>query len=402
MENNVDTTEEVKTDGIPLRGTFETQAYKDAKAKESEGGETTETSTETQTGDQTSTETSTETSTDTQVHTEVEDDYTKEFAELSELSGFEIKSYDDLVDNLKARRDLETQLIEAKEKLKSYEGLDPLALDIDKASKAGIDINQYLQARTLNPDTLSGKDLLREKFLLENAEQAKNRPDFVKMRFEREFTAKFGEAGKTYSDVDGDDFESKNEEANYQKAALQAEEDSAKRYLQDWKAKNVTIKEPAPQVTETGYTEEQTAAIRQEYTNKAKEFVSSVESVEIAVGDKSFTYGIEGHLAAIEKDLANPVETLQRHGIDLVNNKLDPDKMGELITAWYILKDVGFGKSLADFSIEQFNKQTITTKQTGTSPTQPLTGGAIPEKTLGQKIGEGFAAAREAKRSEQK
>jgi len=403
-EENVDTETEVGevNKEIPLRGTYESKAYKEAK----ERGEVPETSTEkpattaeepvaeVKPGEEKPTETSTETSTPAEepvVEPEVDP-----FQQLSEDVGYEVKGYDDMVNNLKSRRDLEQQLNEVK---KTLEGLDPLALDIDKAAKSGIDINQYLNARKLDPDALQAKDALREKFLLENAQLVKDSPDFARKKFEKDYSSRYGIINKDLSLLEGEDLAKELEEVEFAKASLDAESKSAKRFLQDWKQKNVTIPEVKQQEVVPGISEEQASQIRETYNNQAKDFVSAAEAVEIAIGDKTFSYGVENHKKALENDLLNPMETLARHGVDLTNGMIDPEKFGELLTAYYILRDANFGKSLSEFSIEQFNKQTVTAKQTGAAPTQPLTGGAIPAKTQNQKVGEAFRAKREAERS---
>jgi hypothetical protein len=408
IDQDVDTgTEEVVGEAkkeIPLRGTYESKAYKEAKERGEAGGETstetavtTETVAEVKTGEEMPTETSTETSsatTQTVEETQSEED---PFLQLSEDAGFEVKGYDDLVNNLKSRRDLEQQLNEAK---KTLEGLDPLALDIDKAAKSGIDINQYWHARTLDPDKLQAKESLYEKFILENAQLVTDNPDHARKTFERDFKRKYDIINKDLSLLDGEDLAKEQDEVEFAKASLDAESKSAKRFLQDWKQKNVTVPQAKQQEVAPGISEEQASQIRETYFNQAKEFVSAAEAVEIAIGDKTFSYGVENHKKAIENDLLNPMETLARHGVDLVNNTIDPSKFGELLTAFYILQDGNFGKSFSEFSIEQFNKQTVSAKQTGAAPTQPLTGGAIPAKTTNQKVGESFRALREAKRSE--
>ncbi len=314
-------------------------------------------------------------------------DYTSFYKKVSDGVGEEIKSDEDIINKIRSGRDLQTKFKEVETKAKSYEDLDPLAKDIDRVRKSGTDLDLYLSARNMTPDTLETRDALYRKFRIENPEYKES---LAKTLFEEDFEAKYGVIDQKLNEIEAEDpaIKLKLERA---KARLEADEIKSKRFLEDWKAKNVTIAEPDP-----GLSQEKQEELRQGYLNEAKSFVDNIETLDITVGDGVFKYGLEAYSKDILNDIQNPLETLKRLGVDLIAGKIEADKFGELITKLYAID--GIGKPLADWALEQSNAAHIKTRLDNPEPTKNPAGGDLPEKDHAEKIGEAFQAERDRKR----
>lgn len=299
---------------------------------------------------------------------------------LAERAGIDVESEDEIIEYLQNFGSIKESLPQLQEKAKYYESLDPLALDIDKAKKAGIDENLYLTARSLDIDGLEEDDAIWMQFKLQNAQLLKDDPKFAKMKFDREQQQKYGLLSKKLDEVEAE--ESK-EEIEFQKRSKQTDAISAKRFLQEWKEKNVTI----PESQKTPSTEE-LDQIRNDYFKRADEFIESTDTLDIFLDeDTVFKYGLDDIKEDVRQDLKNPIETMKRYGVDLENATIDADKLGELLITVKAIE--GLAKPLSDFILEKRNKDLVTSK-TKPEPPQPQAGGALPEKTENQLVGEAF------------
>lgn len=308
---------------------------------------------------------------------------------LAEKAGVEAGSEDDIVNYLQQFGQVSKDLPTLKEKAKYYESLDPLALDLDKAKKAGIDENLYLKARSLDTANLSDDDAIWMQFELQNAQLVKDDPKFARMKFEKELKAKYGLADAQLDELEA---EENRDEIEFQKRSKIADAQSAKRYLQDWKQQNVTIPE-----TQQFPKEEELEQIRNEYFQQADGFVDSIDTLDIPLDDSNvFKYGLEGVKDSIREDLRNPLETLKRHGIDLENQRIDAEKFGELLAVYYAFD--GFSKPFSDYVLEKRNKEQVISK-TRPEPPQPQVGGALPEKDFDERLAEAFERQRKARAS---
>lgn len=370
--------------GIPFKGSFKTSDYQEEP--QNDVAQTTEdqpqepvtqgvTSTEgiEATGGQ-PTETQTEETEKTNAPT------VELWKSLAERAGIDVESEDEIIEYLQNFGSIKESLPQLQEKAKYYESLDPLALDIDKAKKAGIDENLYLTARSLDIDGLEEDDAIWMQFKLQNAQLLKDDPKFAKMKFDREQQQKYGLLSKKLDEVEAE--ESK-EEIEFQKRSKQTDAISAKRFLQEWKEKNVTI----PESQKTPSTEE-LDQIRNDYFKRADEFIESTDTLDIFLDeDTVFKYGLDDIKEDVRQDLKNPIETMKRYGVDLENATIDADKLGELLITVKAIE--GLAKPLSDFILEKRNKDLVTSK-TKPEPPQPQAGGALPEKTENQLVGEAF------------
>lgn len=307
---------------------------------------------------------------------------------ISQKTGVEFKSDDEIIERLTKLTAYEQELNTLKNK-NPYDGLDPLAVDMDKATKSGIDINLYWEARQMDPDKLDAKESLRREYLLKHAVPGVD-SKVLERRFEREFQTKYGIIDRQ---MDETERESSKDQIEAAKDDLATDSVLAKRYLQDWKQKNVTIPDPA----KNGPSQEELAQKRDEYLNRVDSFVDGSDTLEIPVGDKVFKYGLDEHRDDIRNALKNPVEALKEIlGVDVQTGAIDEQRFGASIAA--LMAFDGIGQKLAEFGVEQFNHQTITQRTTTPAPPQQQLGGAIPERTHDQKVGDAFAALKEQRR----
>lgn len=305
---------------------------------------------------------------------------------LSGLVGEDFADESQVISRLKSGRELATRVKDLEVKAKNFEGLDPLAVDVDRAAKSGIDVDLFLEARKLDVNALDTKKALQEKFLRENTEY--DRPLALKM-FELEYKGKYGILTKDMDDMERAD---KVEELEIAKIRLEAEGIKAKRFLGDWKAKNVTI--PDKQVT--GPTEEQVRVQAEAYQTKVKEYIGNLGELEIPVGDQVFKFGTDTHLKDISAAVGNPIETLKLMGVDIVKGEIDPEKFGDAITK--LLAVDYLGKPLADWALEQSNAAHVKAKLEKPAPNNAPAGGDLPEKSHDERVAAAFEAADKQKR----
>ncbi len=169
---------------------------------------------------------------------------------------------------------------------------------------------------------------------------------------------------------------------------LKSDEIASKRFAGDWKQKNVTISEPQAQ----GMSQEQI----QQYYNQANSVVDEFENISIPVGDKVFNFGLEEYKESLRQDLAQPIETLKRFGVDLELGTIDPAKFAELLLSNYALGEIG--KPLTDWHLEQANAQTVRQQLNTPTPATPIGSGANKTPTVDERVAQAFQADREARR----
>lgn len=311
----------------------------------------------------------------------------------NEKAGTQYQTIEEAIEEIKSGRGLKEKLIDSEKKLGELSVLDdPFVRDIAKAKKSGIGIELYLEALKMDVDKLDAKQSLKEAFLRRNADLVATDPEFAGMKFEKDYQAKYGKIGEQL-DVKGlDEFEIKektlefNRDQDFIKRSLNAEAMQDKKYLNDWKKQHITIPD-APQ--QAGMTDAQI----QQYTLQVDSFVGQNEMIEIPVGDKlKFNFGLKDYKETLKKELLNPLETLKKHGIDVENGIIDPDKLGKLLTAAYVGGNIA--KPLSDWAVDARNIEFLKQKVVQPAPTQSIAAGAAAgaEDDLATRFAKGMAA----------
>lgn len=303
---------------------------------------------------------------------------------IREAAGLEVRNEDEIINHLKSSRDLMTKFEETDRALK---GLDPLAKDIDRAVKAGMDVEQYLEARKMDPEKMSDQEALKRAYMLKNQKLVAADPKFVEKKFEIEQRAKYG---VLYEDMTDEERQQRAEEIDFATRSQKIDALEAKEFLVDYKQKNVTIEDRV----------DSDAAKRQEFVDKyytrSEQFVNELESLDVPVENGVFKLGVDEFAGEIREDLKNPLITLKKLGVDLETMSIDADALGETLVKLRALDSIG--PKLSKWAAEQKAAEVIG-KAAGTPPPpQSLAGGALPEKDHDLKVAEAIEAQRQARR----
>jgi hypothetical protein len=305
---------------------------------------------------------------------------------IREKAGVELSGEDQIIDEIRSGRDLKVKFSESETRLKTLDSLDPLALDIDRAVKAGMDVDLYLSARKMDPEKMDEKESLRREFLIKNPKLVAQDPEFANQKFEREFSSKYQILTE---DLSPEELLQKQSDIDFMKRSQRADAMNAKEFLADWKSKNVTL-------PETSSRDMDKTELVQKYLSGADSFADSLTVVSVPVEDQVFNLGLEDSIGEIRKDMKDPINTLKRLGVDLVGGNIDPDLFGDTLARLYALENIG--PKLSTWALEQNASATVKATLTGATPTQSLAGGALPEKDHDVKVAEAFEARRQAQR----
>ena len=301
----------------------------------------------------------------------VEEDYTEEqfFTDLSEDTGLELTSYEQLVENHHELSRLRTENQQLREN--PFQGYDPIVADIAKASQSGVDINTYLMAKNLSPSEMDGKEAMFQQFMLQNPNYAKY-PQQARQQFERDFKQKYGIIDSQFTDEDDEEgLANHNHLVNDAKGALDWQQQMARDYLTNWQKENTTIPEASPE--EGGYS-------REDYLQDVDQVVSQIDGYNFPIGnEENFKLGFDDNdRASIKHNVDNAADFLRDTiGINLDNGQVDPEKLGaiaSMVQAWHKLGSSG----LKDWILSEHNRQTLEAQEV--NPTDP-------EKISGEKPG---------------
>ena len=314
---------------------------------------------------------------------EFEEDDTEFYSSLSEEIGLDIDNEDKIVENLQFLAQINK---------------DPEIKAMIDYKMAGGDMSQYYETKSLNVDSLQGKDLLERSYMLKNSDLAKDDKELAKMTFEKEFNSKFNLIDEK-SRVDTDDLDEwmkeNGEELKYQEKLLEREQSLAKKDLSSWQQERTTP--PADQTAQMS--PEEIDRINQEYTEKVENAISSYEGMKIPISDDE-SYNVvldEQTKKQAQEYLTNPSKFFEEHlGIttdEQGNGHIDPSVAIKAITK--VLQADKVGKNLSEFALERYNNKTIEAKvENPLNPSDGLGVKSNSEKTKGQKIAEGLKANR--------
>lgn len=303
---------------------------------------------------------------------------------IREAAGLEVKSEDEIIAEIKSARDLKSKFEETNQALNS---LDPLAKDIDRAVKAGMDVEQYLEARKMDPEKMSDAEALKRAYMLRNQKLVSTDAKFAEKKFELEQKAKYG---VLYEDMTDEERQQRAEEIDFATRSQKIDAIEAKEFLAEYKRKNITIEDRSSA----------DAAKRQEFVDKyytrSEAFVNELESLDVPVDNGVFKLGVDEFSGEIREDLKNPIVTLKKMGVDLETMSIDADLLGETLVKLKALDSIG--PKLSKWAAEQKAAEIIGRAAGTPPPPQSLAGGALPEKDHDLKVAEAIEAQRQARR----
>lgn len=313
-----------------------------------------------------------------------------DFSELSKEIDLDFTDADGLKGILSEYKTLKTNAEE-------FESISPLMKEAIKAEKAGMDVNQFLGLSSRDFDQMDGKDLLREKYLKENAQLFKDNPDFAKKRFEREYASKYGLLNKQFEDDDERaDWEEENaEELSYSRMELDHETKLAREDMNKWKAELTKVPEQAQSKNELS--PEAQADLHSKYQDNVQKFLNEFKGLEVALDKQTtpFRYGTsEDVKKTLQESLADPSKFLE--SIGFTDEGIDVAKFGNAA-----MKFQNFEKAVqnaAQYLVEQKNKQTVEGRLEHPRNPDNVNNSSPQIKSLDEKLAEAFQAKRQQSR----
>jgi hypothetical protein len=284
-----------------------------------------------------------------------------------------------------------------KTKSSEFESISPAMQEAIKAEKAGMDLNQFFNLRGRDFDSMDGKDLLRERYLKENAQLFKDNPEFAKKRFEREYNAKYSVLNKQFDDEqERADWEEENaEDLSYARLELEHDIKLAREEMNKWKTEATRIPEQAQ--GQDGLSPEKQAEMAQQYQENVQKFLGEYKGLELALDNQTapFKYGTSQEVKqALQESLSNPSGFLAEIGF--TDDGIDVAKFGQAV-----MKYKHFEKAVqnaAQYLVEQKNKQTVEGKLEHPRNPDHVNNGAPAVRTLEEKLADAFASKRQQNR----
>ena len=284
------------------------------------------------------------------------------FIDLSESTGFEINSDEDIHNALLELRDLREQ-----ESVDPFEGMPKELQMAFEVHKSGGDYMTALSAISKDYDGMNDKEVLREKYFQDNKELVAGDKDLASMKFEREFAAKYGVINKA------DEFDEEDEKAewidnnkeNVAFATKELEHDvkTARTAMNQFKTDSTTPQSEIPGLTVEQ--EEEMQATIEKHNEDALNTFNEHEGIVLSINDNDeddFHLQIpEESREMLHETLMNPVPYFKEVlGMDLENGVVsDHNKLADVIT--YLEMSKGLGPKLGQYYLEKMDKASIDT-----------------------------------------
>lgn len=341
QENSEETTsEEVSSEG---------EEVTDQEETEDTVNETNDSSEEETTEEVASEETSEEESTE-EADDGGEEEYTQYLGELSDETGIELSSEEDVVAALNELYEFKTN---------PQPELPKEAQMVADLISSGGDYRSKLRLLSLDTENLNDKEALKEAFFLKN--EVKGTQELANMQFERDFRNKYGVLDKLNSFTDPDEkaeFEAENsEEIKFAKLSYEQDvkdaKDSVSRFIEDSTTPS----------TEEGMTEEEMNQIYQNHVDQVNSVSTDFEGVVLPYGENgedSFNLMISDEdRPLLQEALTNPVDYFRETvGIDIQTGQInDYNQLASVITM--IQNSDKLVSVLGQYYMEQNDKKTV-------------------------------------------
>lgn len=312
------------------------------------------------------------------------------FQSLSEKTGKNYESMEQLEADLQKVSTLENELKSVKEN--PYSELSPALQEAIQYELSGGNANQFFQLSGMDIESMGAKDALWEQYKRDQAEAFQERPGYVEKKFEREYKAKYGilEKNDFVDEEERSEWEAENsEDMEWAKEELAYEHAQAKKKLSEMKEKALQIPEQQKQPTE-----EELATQMVAFKESVKETLSGLEDIAISYGDgenpETYNFKLnEQDRASLQEDILNLQEIMEKDfGF---GEKLDIAKYAKVR---YIQKNLNsiiqkVAKHIASKDTEGSLKQEFENPRSkDTSPN------AIPPEREAEAVGNAFVAQR--------
>lgn len=249
------------------------------------------------------------------------------FTALSEETGVQISSDDELVSSLKELASLR--------KSGGGRGLSKSIQEAIKVEKQGGNLAEHFARTGMDFDKMDDKEVLRQNFFKEQSKLHGSNPKLANMKFERDFSEKYGKWMKyqNLSEEDKKDFADDNDMENieYEKMMFENDAQDAKGSLNQWKEEVAPVADASN--TMLGMTEKEADLYAQNYSKMAQASLDNFEAVNIQMGEgiKDFSLGVnETTKPLVEGWAKNPSTFLKDIGFD--GKEIDVDRLLPIMT----------------------------------------------------------------------
>lgn len=277
--------------------------------------------------------------------------YYEYLGDLSEQTGVELSSEEDIVTALN--------------ELYEYKTATPVEIPKEAQMVAdlinsGGDYRSKLRLLSLDTENLNDKDALKESFFLTNEVERSN--ELAGMQFERDFSNKYGILDKVNKITDPDEkaeFEQENkEEIKYAKLSYEQDVKNAKGQVSKFIEESTTL--PSD---DGSMSEEEANEIYENHVNNVNHTLNSFEGVELPLGESgkdSFNLTLSDEdRPLLQEVLTNPIDYFRETvGVDMKTGEiLDYNQLSSIFTViqnWDRLAPV-----LGQYYMEQTDKKTL-------------------------------------------
>jgi len=329
-------------------------------------------------GGGTSEESSENTNSEQQENEEGEYNEEEAYLALSEETGVEVSSDDDVVASLKELASLR--------KDNGVANLSPAIQAAIKVEQEGGNLSEHFRRVGMDFDKMDTKEVLRQEFYKDEAKLYETNPKLAKMKFERKFSDTYGK-WESYESLTDEDEKAEFLEDNglsiddieYEKMMFEDDAQSAREKLNAWKSE---VKPVEKQNTEGKMTSEEADEYVIKYKAQVEESLSNFEAVAIQMGDglEDYSLGLNDTTRPmVEGWVKNPSEFLQDIGFD--GQKIDTNRLLPIMTLIAEASNGNLGGRIAKFAVDSENVDTIKktldkpTGKTGVDATQDRQGG---------------------------
>jgi len=296
-----------------------------------------------------------------------------DYETLSEKSGYEVHSEDDVVDVI---RHLETK--------DPYEKVSPLLKKAIEFEEKGGDVRQYFQVLGVPTDTLTAKEALRQQFFSANSKLAQGNRELANNRFERDYAAKYSILHENFEDTDFDTTEKYNQwvqDKENAKAELEWEGNEAKETLDSQRDE---VLESAP--SQAQMSDEEATKIQAKWDSDSSSFVNHFEAIQLPVDKENKTFynlGLNDQTKPVFQEWAKePTKFLEYIGFGSDQKSVDAERLlthMAFAAAFSGTGEFAAGAQFAKHLTERVNKGTLESRLENPKGTKTIPSGQ-PQK----------------------
>lgn len=273
------------------------------------------------------------------------------YNDLTQESGVDIKSYEDVVKSLKELKAL---------KENPYNGVSNLLKEAIKAEQQGIDPGRFIQLSKTDFDKMDSRRILFEQFITKNPDLYASNPSFAERKFNRDFMSKYGVIDKTIDPetMEESEINSLKEEQQFARDSLDYDAGVARKELNDLKGRALTpdpSTQPPPEPTK-----EEVDKMKQEAEAEADSIMESFDSLEVPFGKEKINIQINNKMKEeIRQGVLDPLSFLGKYlGIDASGEKFNKEQFASA-AAWLLSYSLA-GDVIGKLAVEKKNKEIVT------------------------------------------